>query len=163
MTNQATSQESITLTGLLQWARTPPSASWRFDAGASRPSRDGGRRSPRGGRGRSVTPPRRSTRDLSPRGDRGDRGDRYDDRRGDRRDRDRSRSPDDRDRDTKDVRDREDPRDRDDDREHERERDTERDADRDAEREERDAEPNGTNGDDNKGSYPRSPSEQAFL
>ncbi|KAM0719148.1 hypothetical protein Q7P37_005053 [Cladosporium fusiforme] len=147
----------------IEWARTPPSASWRFDAGASRPSRDGGRRSPRGGggRGRSATPPRRSTRELSPRGDR----DRYDDRRGgDRRDRDRSRSPDDRDRDAKDVRDREDPRDRDDDRERERERETERDVERDAERDaerderdERDVEPNGTNGDDQKVSRNDSP------
>lgn len=117
----------------IEWARTPPSASWRFDAGRGPPGdrgdrRDDRRRSPR--RARSGSP-RRSTRDYSPRGDR-DRGDRYDDRR-DRRDRDRSRSPDDRDRDLKDA------RDRDDDRERERERD--RDADRDADRE------NGTNGD----------------
>lgn len=136
----------------IEWARTPPSASWRFDAGTGRQvrdgPRDGGRRSPR--RGRSGTPPRRSTRDLSP------RGDRYDDRRGDRRDRDRSRSPDDRD--VKDVRDREEPRERDDDRERERERDAERDTERDgerdgereAERDEREAETNGTNGNDHK-------------
>jgi hypothetical protein len=145
------------ITDTTQWARTPPSASWRFDAGTGRQVRDGpreggrdggregGRRSPR--RGRSGTPPRRSTRELSP------RGDRYDDRRGDRRDRDRSRSPDDRDRDAKDVRDREEPRERDDD--HERERDTEREAERDGERDverdERDVEPNGTNGTDHKG------------
>jgi len=125
----------------IEWARTPPSANWRFDVATGRPMRDGGgggRRSPR--RGRSGTPPRRSTRELSP------RGDRYDDRRGgDRRDRDRSRSPDERDRDTKDIRDREDPRDRDDDREREREpeRDTEREAEH-VERDERDVEPNGT-------------------
>ena len=57
----------------------------------------------------------------------------------------------------KDVRDREEPRERDDDRERERERDTERDAERDgereAERDERDVEPNGTNGNDHKGKY----------
>ncbi|OQN96055.1 hypothetical protein B0A48_17855 [Cryoendolithus antarcticus] len=104
----------------IEWARTPPSANWRFDPGSA-PRRDGGsardtrepresgresaRRSPRRG-GRSASPPRRSTRDYSPRGDR-DRGDRLDSRR-DRRDRDRSRSPDDRDRDTKEVRDRDD-------------------------------------------------------
>ncbi|KAI4129798.1 MAG: hypothetical protein LQ338_002049 [Usnochroma carphineum] len=84
------------------WARTPPSASWRFDDGRGRgppPSRRD--RSPR--RGRSVTPPRR--RDYSPRKD--DRRERdYD-----RRDRDRSRSPDDRDREMKDVRDRRDDED----------------------------------------------------
>ncbi|OCK83754.1 hypothetical protein K432DRAFT_414465 [Lepidopterella palustris CBS 459.81] len=85
----------------IEWARTPPSASWRFDSGAGRdrpPRRD---RSPRR---RSVTPPRRGRGDYSPRKD--DRRERdYD-----RRDRDRSRSPDDRDRDMKDVRDREDER-----------------------------------------------------
>ncbi|KAK7515984.1 uncharacterized protein IWZ02DRAFT_506390 [Phyllosticta citriasiana] len=89
----------------IEWARTPPSASWRFDSGRDRgdrpPRRD---RSPR--RGRSVTPPRRRG-DYSPRKD--DRRDRdYD-----RRDRDRSRSPDDRDRrdrdrEMRDVRDRDD-------------------------------------------------------
>ncbi|KAF2147137.1 uncharacterized protein K452DRAFT_217081 [Aplosporella prunicola CBS 121167] len=81
----------------IEWARTPPSASWRFDSGRERPPRRD--RSPR--RGRSVTPPRRGRGDYSPRKD--DRRERdYD-----RRDRDRSRSPDDRDRDMKDVRDRE--------------------------------------------------------
>ncbi|KAK5000222.1 hypothetical protein LTR66_000886 [Elasticomyces elasticus] len=92
----------------IEWARTPPSASWRFDSGASRP-RDSGRRErspPR--RGRSATPPRRSRGGYSPRKD--DRRDRdYD-----RRDRDRTRSPDDRDRDhdreMKDVRDRDEDR-----------------------------------------------------
>ncbi|MCJ1251281.1 hypothetical protein MMC30_008512 [Trapelia coarctata] len=83
----------------IEWARTPPSASWRFDSGRDRGP--GGRRSPRRG-GRSPTPPRR--RDYSPRKD--DRRD-YD-----RRDRDRSRSPDDRDREMKDVRDRRDDDDR---------------------------------------------------
>ena len=88
----------------MQWARTPPSASWRFDSGAQRdrpPRRD---RSPRRG-GRSVSP--RRGRDYSPRKDRDDRRDRDYDRRDDRR----SRSPDDRDRDTKDSRDREEERD----------------------------------------------------
>ncbi|KAI9878802.1 MAG: hypothetical protein M1830_010486 [Pleopsidium flavum] len=90
----------------IEWARTPPSASWRFDSGRDRGP--GGRRdrSPRRG-GRTPSPPRRGGRgDYSPRKD--DRRDRdYD-----RRDRDRSRSPDDRDREMKDDRDR-----RDDDRE----------------------------------------------
>ena len=89
----------------MQWARTPPSASWRFDSGRDRgPSDRGstGRRSPRRG-GRSPSP-RRSARDYSPRKD--DRRDRdYD-----RRDRNRSRSPDDRDREMKDVRDLDDDR-----------------------------------------------------
>ncbi|PSN64546.1 hypothetical protein BS50DRAFT_602197 [Corynespora cassiicola Philippines] len=112
----------------IEWARTPPSASWRFDSGRERGER-GGRRSP--GRRRSTSP-RRGRGDYSPRKD--DRRERdYDDRRDrdyDRRDRDRSRSPDgDRDREMKDV------RDRDDDRERERDRDRERDReprDRDA-------------------------------
>jgi len=82
----------------IEWARTPPSASWRFDSGRDRESAPGGRRSPRrGGRGGRTPSPRRGGRDYSPRKD--DRRDRdYD-----RRDRgDRSRSPDDRDRDVKD-------------------------------------------------------------
>ncbi|MCJ1321229.1 hypothetical protein MMC15_006573 [Xylographa vitiligo] len=83
----------------IEWARTPPSASWRFDSGRDRGP--GGRRSPRRG-GRSPSPPRR--REYSPRKD--DRRD-YD-----RRDRDRSRSPDDRDREMKDVRERRDDDDR---------------------------------------------------
>ncbi|KAF2083663.1 hypothetical protein K490DRAFT_51100 [Saccharata proteae CBS 121410] len=92
----------------IEWARTPPSASWRFDSGSGRDRGDRGDRgdrpprrdrSPR--RGRSVSPPRRGRGDYSPRKD--DRRERdYD-----RRDRDRSRSPDDRDREMKDVRDRE--------------------------------------------------------
>ncbi|XDG04226.1 hypothetical protein ABKA04_003841 [Annulohypoxylon sp. FPYF3050] len=90
----------------IEWARTPPSASWRFDSGRDRERRDRGGRSPR--RGRSPSP-RRSTRDYSPRKD--DRRDRDRDYDRDRRDtRDRSRSPDtrDRDRDDRDDRDRRD-------------------------------------------------------
>lgn len=109
----------------IEWARTPPSASWRFDSGRDRP------RDPRDGRDsrdsrRERSPPRRSARspsprrrDYSPRKD--DRRDRYDDRR------DRSRSPDDRDRD----------------------RDRDRDMKDDRDRREDDRE-NGTNGDDRK-------------
>ncbi|PHH86674.1 hypothetical protein CDD83_9902 [Cordyceps sp. RAO-2017] len=115
----------------IEWARTPPSASWRFESGRDRDRR--GVRSPR--RGRSPSP-RRSTRDYSPRKD--DRRDRDRDRdrdydRDSRRDRDRSRSPDNRDRD--------------------------RDRDRDAkdEREDRDRRENGTNGDDRKGEAHDSP------
>lgn len=71
-----------------QWARTPPSASWRFESGRDRDRR--GARSPR--RGRSPSP-RRSNREYSPRKD--DRRDRERDyERDGRRDRDRSRSPD---------------------------------------------------------------------
>ncbi|KAG8417501.1 hypothetical protein J3458_005001 [Metarhizium acridum] len=83
----------------IEWARTPPSASWRFESGRDRDRRgggggsgsgSGGGRSPR--RGRSPSP-RRSTRDYSPRkDDRRDRDRDYD--RDSRRDRDRSRSPD---------------------------------------------------------------------
>ncbi|KAB5577587.1 hypothetical protein GE09DRAFT_1213817 [Coniochaeta sp. 2T2.1] len=84
----------------IEWARTPPSASWRFD----RTDRDRDRERPRRSSPRRRSPsPRRSTRDYSPRKD--DRRDRDYDR--DRRDtRDRSRSPDprDRDRDIKDDR-----------------------------------------------------------
>ncbi|KAL9623642.1 MAG: hypothetical protein Q9160_002098 [Pyrenula sp. 1 TL-2023] len=88
----------------IEWARTPPSASWRFDSGRDRP---------RERRDRSPPPRRYPARSPSPR--RRDYSPRKDDRRDyDRRDRDRSRSPDDRDRDRemKDDRDR-----RDDDRE----------------------------------------------
>lgn len=114
----------------IEWARTPPSASWRFDSG---PGRDRRRERTPPRRGRSPSPRRRG--DYSPRRDdryerdyeRSDRDyDRRDrdrdyerrDRDGDRRDRDRersrdrSRSPEDRDRDTKEDRER-----RDDDRE----------------------------------------------
>merc|ERR1712230_11178 len=70
----------------IEWARTPPSASWRFDAG--RPPRR--ERSPRGGGGsrRSVTPPRRSRYDDEDRDrDMKDR-DREEDREREHRDRD---------------------------------------------------------------------------
>ncbi|EJT72844.1 hypothetical protein GGTG_09697 [Gaeumannomyces tritici R3-111a-1] len=114
----------------IEWARTPPSASWRFESGRDRDragdragdrgsDRAGDRGSDRGGdrsrrsprRNRSPSPTRR--RDYSPRKD-SDRRDRDRDRdydRDSRRDRDRSRSPDnrDRDREMKDV-DREDRR-----------------------------------------------------
>ncbi|KAL1881447.1 hypothetical protein VTK73DRAFT_3965 [Phialemonium thermophilum] len=104
----------------IEWARTPPSASWRFD----RSDRDRDRPARRSPRRRSPSP-RRSTRDYSPRKD-------------DRRDRDRDRDRD-YDRDRRDVRDRSrspDPRDRD--------RDRDSKDDRDDRRE------NGTNGDDRK-------------
>ncbi|KAI9859008.1 MAG: hypothetical protein M1813_007135 [Trichoglossum hirsutum] len=76
----------------IEWARTPPSASWRFDSGRDR------------GPGRRDRSPRRRTpspRDRRERGRGGDYSPRKDDRRErdyDRRDHDRSRSPDDRDR-----------------------------------------------------------------
>ncbi|KXT10569.1 hypothetical protein AC579_9169 [Pseudocercospora musae] len=135
----------------IEWARTPPSASWRFDQGSNRDGgRDGGRgggsrreRSPR--RGRSGSPPR-SRRYDDDRDRDYDRGSRRDDR-DSRRDRDRTRSPDDRDRGA--DRDRGD-RDRDlkeRDREEDRE---ERAGDRERERE---YEQNGTNGEERKGSY----------
>ncbi|ROV93982.1 hypothetical protein VSDG_06304 [Cytospora chrysosperma] len=70
----------------IEWARTPPSASWRFDSG-----RDRDRRPPRSPRRRSPSP--RRARDYSPRKDDRRERDRYDER--DRRDtRERSRSPD---------------------------------------------------------------------
>ncbi|KAF2227883.1 hypothetical protein BDZ85DRAFT_8880 [Elsinoe ampelina] len=119
----------------IEWARTPPSANWRFDSGAGR----GGRRSPRP---RSRSPRRGGRGDYSPRKE--DRRDRdYDRRDRDReRDRDRSRSPDDRDRDRemKDVRERDDDRERDGDREGDRDADREPDA--------------ATNGDDRKADDP---------
>ncbi|PWY68053.1 hypothetical protein BO70DRAFT_345075 [Aspergillus heteromorphus CBS 117.55] len=111
----------------IEWARTPPSASWRFDSGRDRrrdrtPPRRGRSPSPR--RGRSDYSPRRDDRydrdydrhdrDYDRRDRDYDRRDRdYDRRDRDReRSRDRSRSPDERDRDIKDDRER-----RDDDRE----------------------------------------------
>ncbi|RMY05383.1 hypothetical protein D0867_10042 [Hortaea werneckii] len=105
----------------IEWARTPPSASWRFDAG--RPPRR--ERSPRGGGGsrRSVTPTRRSRYDDEDRRERD-----YDSRRDERR-RDRTRSPEDRDRDMK---------------------DRDREEDREREHRDRDYEQNGANGDDRK-------------
>jgi len=100
----------------IEWARTPPSASWRFDSGreengGSRGApRDRGERGDRGPRrersprrsGRSQSPPRR--RDYSPRGKDGDRRERDFDRR------ERSRSPDVRDREMKDEADRDEDR-----------------------------------------------------
>ncbi|MCJ1273462.1 hypothetical protein MMC21_001253 [Puttea exsequens] len=81
----------------IEWARTPPSASWRFDSGRDRDVRGPPSRRDRSPRRRSYSPPRRGRGDYSPRKD--DRRERdYD-----RRDRDRSRSPDDRDREMKDV------------------------------------------------------------
>jgi len=91
----------------IEWARTPPSASWRFDSGRepgsrdSRPEREprrGGGRSPRRG-GRTPSPRRGSAREYSPRKD--DRRERDYERRD--RGGDRSRSPEDRDREMKDV------------------------------------------------------------
>ncbi|CCE31763.1 hypothetical protein E4U09_004271 [Claviceps aff. purpurea] len=127
----------------IEWARTPPSASWRFESGRDRDrrgggseggreggrdaaresvresGRDSGRRSPR--RGRSPSP-RRSARDYSPRkDDRRDRDRDYD--RDGRRDRDRSHSPETR----------------------------ERDRDVKEDRDDRDRRENGTSGDDRKG------------
>jgi len=97
----------------IEWARTPPSASWRFDSGRDRPRDDRDGRDSRDSRGsrRERSPPRRSGRSPSPRrrdysprkDDRRDRDRDYDDRR-------RSRSPDDRDREMKDDRGRDDDR-----------------------------------------------------
>lgn len=126
-----------------KWARTPPSASWRFDSGRDRrrdrtPPRRGRSPSPRRG-GRSDYSPRRDDRyerdydrhdrDYERRDRDYDRRDRDYDRRDRERSRDRSRSPDERERDIKDDRER---------RDEERER-------RDEERE------NGPNGEDRKG------------
>ena len=99
-----------------QWARTPPSASWRFDSGREErrpPRREGGRDSARerSPRRRSHSPPRKSREGSPRRDDRRerdyDRRDRdFDDRRDrdyDRRDRGRSRSPEGGDREMKDV------------------------------------------------------------
>merc|ERR1712093_477945 len=69
----------------IEWARTPPSASWRFDTGRERERAPAGRR----------TSPRRGGRSPSPRRGRGDYSPRKDDRR---------------DRDVKDERDREEVR-----------------------------------------------------
>jgi len=106
----------------IEWARTPPSASWRFDSGRDRDR--GGRRSPR----RRSTSPRRGNREYSPRKD--DRRDR--DRDYDRERRDRSRSPDARDR------------------ERDRERDRDRDRDYREDRDDRDRRENGATADDRK-------------
>ncbi|KAL9051527.1 MAG: hypothetical protein Q9162_005956 [Coniocarpon cinnabarinum] len=104
----------------IEWARTPPSAHWRYDAGDRRrpPPRSPPRR-----RGGSRSPPPRSSRGYSPRRDRDDRRERdYDDRRD--RGRERSRSPDDRDRSGRD-------RNRKDSRDHDREEGHDRDDRRD--------------------------------
>ncbi|KAH8726401.1 hypothetical protein GQ44DRAFT_771176 [Phaeosphaeriaceae sp. PMI808] len=94
----------------IEWARTPPSASWRFDSGRDRPRGERSERSERGGGGgRERSPRRRST---SPRREREGFSPRKEDRRErdyDRRDRDRSRSPNG-DREMKDVRDRDEER-----------------------------------------------------
>ncbi|KAH0538473.1 hypothetical protein FGG08_004922 [Glutinoglossum americanum] len=77
----------------IEWARTPPSASWRFDSGRDR--------GPGGRRDRSPRRRTPSPRERRERGRGGDFSPRKDDRRErdyDRRDHDRSRSPDDRDR-----------------------------------------------------------------
>ncbi|KAE8335396.1 hypothetical protein BDV24DRAFT_8961 [Aspergillus arachidicola] len=107
----------------IEWARTPPSASWRFDSGRDRrrdrtPPRRGRSPSPRRGRG-DYSPRRddryereydRHDRDYDRRDRDYDRRDRdYDRRDRDReRSRDRSRSPDERERDIKDDRERRD-------------------------------------------------------
>ncbi|KAL2178304.1 uncharacterized protein P884DRAFT_198082 [Thermothelomyces heterothallicus CBS 202.75] len=106
----------------IEWARTPPSASWRFD----RSERDRRRSPPR----RRSPSPRR--RDYSPRKD-------------DRRDRDRDRDRD-YDRDRRDTRDRS----RSPDRYVDRDRDLKDDRDRDRDRDDRDRRENGANGDDRK-------------
>ncbi|TKA83126.1 hypothetical protein B0A55_00898 [Friedmanniomyces simplex] len=111
----------------IEWARTPPSASWRFDAGRPGPGEARGSREPRETR-RERSPRRAGSRSPAPRrDDRRDRDRDYDRR--DRRDRDRTRSPEDRDRDMKDR-----------DREEDPARDRDRERDRDYERE------NGANG-----------------
>ncbi|PPJ51597.1 hypothetical protein CBER1_08493 [Cercospora berteroae] len=142
----------------IEWARTPPSASWRFDTGSDRPrdsrERDSGR-SERGGRDRRERSPRRRSgspprsrrydddREGSARERDYERGSRRDDR--DDRRRERTRSPEgDRDRGDRDR----DMKDRD-------ARDDDRDADRDADRpardeREREFEANGTNGETSK-------------
>ncbi|KAF1925859.1 uncharacterized protein M421DRAFT_423420 [Didymella exigua CBS 183.55] len=103
----------------IEWARTPPSASWRFDSGRDRPRGERGERgSDRGDRssrgddrgvpsGRDRSPRRRS---VSPRRERAGSPRKDRERDYDRRDRDRSRSPVDGDREMKDVREREDER-----------------------------------------------------
>ncbi|KAJ5365023.1 hypothetical protein N7517_007909 [Penicillium concentricum] len=144
----------------IEWARTPPSASWRFDSGSGRDAprdapRDAGRDAGRDRR-RDRTPPRRG-RSPSPRRSRGGdysprRDDRYE-RDADRTDRDydrRDRDSDRRDRDH-DRRDRDRSRDRSrspDDRERDGKDDRER-RDDDRERREEDRE-NGPNGEERK-------------
>jgi len=92
----------------IEWARTPPSASWRFDTGRDERGADrgdrgsarggdrGGRRDRSRGRGRSGSPPRSRREEPERERDYDRGGDR------DRRERrDRTRSPEDRDRDRK--------------------------------------------------------------
>ncbi|KIY03024.1 uncharacterized protein Z520_01490 [Fonsecaea multimorphosa CBS 102226] len=105
----------------IEWARTPPSATWRYEAGRGR---------------RDRTPPRRSARSPSPR-----RRD-YSPRKDDRRDRDRDRERD-RDRDYDDRRRSRSPADR----ERDRDRDREMKDDRDRRDDDRDG---AANGDDRK-------------
>lgn len=135
-----------------QWARTPPSASWRFDSGRDRrrdrtPPRRGRSPSPR--RGRDYSPRRddryerdydRHDRDYERRDRDYDRRDRDYERRDRDRSRDRSRSPDERERDIKDDRPRDDERER-----------------RDDERE------NGPNGEERKGMCPSSATVSPLL
>ncbi|KAL2162446.1 hypothetical protein VTH06DRAFT_7359 [Thermothelomyces fergusii] len=110
----------------IEWARTPPSASWRFD----RSERDRRRSPPR----RRSPSPRR--RDYSPRKD--DRRDR---------DRDRERERDrDYDRDRRETRERS----RSPDRERDRDLKDDRDRDRERDRDDRDRRENGANGDERK-------------
>jgi len=82
-----------------KWARTPPSANWRFEGGPRPPPR--GNRSPRR---RSMSPRRGGGRGGggSPRAKEEYRERDHDDRQNGNRHGDRSRSPDDRDRDMKD-------------------------------------------------------------
>lgn len=120
-----------------QWARTPPSATWRYEAGRGREGRDGrDSRDSRDRRDRDRSPARRGGRSPSPR--RRDYSPRKDDRR-DRGDRDRER---DRDRDYDDRRRSRSPADRD------RDRDRDMKDDRDRRDDDRD---NNANGDDRKG------------
>ncbi|KAK3619829.1 hypothetical protein LTR56_006577 [Elasticomyces elasticus] len=111
----------------IEWARTPPSASWRFDAGRPGPGEPGARgsREPRDTR-RERSPRRAPAGSRSPPPRRDDRRERDRDyERPARRDRDRTRSPEDRDRDMKDRDREEDPaRDRERDRDYERENGT---------------------------------------
>ncbi|KAK1079479.1 hypothetical protein LTR33_006354 [Friedmanniomyces endolithicus] len=103
----------------IEWARTPPSASWRFDAGRPGPGGEArGSREPRETR-RERSPRRAGSRSPAPRREERRERDRDYERR-DRRDRDRTRSPEDRDRDMKD-REREEKPARDRDRERDRE------------------------------------------
>ncbi|RKF58516.1 putative pre-mrna-splicing factor [Golovinomyces cichoracearum] len=91
----------------IEWARTPPSASWRFDTKRDREAASAVRRSPRRN-GRSISPRRGRRADYSPRKD--DR--RIRDREYTRRERivERSRTPEERARDIKDGNERDEAR-----------------------------------------------------